>query len=297
MERVFFAPAAPRAVIMRSHLQVDSPYNLSPLRRSTEILRVAVYTAESTGPIQRRAAQLAEQLCLPRVNSLTTAYDALLTVTTERLELRFIRPGAPKPLFVDFVGGRLGYARSLNRFGLLYRAVGFRAGRPTVLDATAGFGADAFRLAWHGCEVTAVERCSVPFALMRDGLERAERAPDIHSRLGSRLSLRHGDARDDLQQKVLGAPRAGLFDVVYLDPMFPPEKKSSLARVEMRILRQLVGDDGDAETLFGLACDAARQRVVVKRPCRAAPLRPHPTHSYSDTTTRYDVYVRSPSVT
>lgn len=257
---------------------------------------MAVYSAESAGPCECKAAQLAEQLRLPRVSSFTPHYDALLTVTAEHLELRYTWPGAPKPLYVDFVSGRMGHARRLNRFGLLYRAVGFRAGRPTVLDATAGFGADAFRLAWHGSEVTAVERCAVPFALMRDGLERAERVPDIHARLGGRLRLRHGDARDDLRQLIggppPGAPGANSFDVVYLDPMYPPVGKSALAKVEMRILRRLVGDDIDAETLLGLARAAARQRVVVKRPRRAAPLGPDPTHSYSDTTTRYDVYIR-----
>jgi 16S rRNA (guanine1516-N2)-methyltransferase len=279
---------------LRINFNMDSPRHPSPLGPSTKVrteaLRVGVYTAESTGPSQCKAAQLAEQLRLPRVTSFESTYDALLTVTAERLELRFTRPGAPKPLFVDFVSGRLGHARRLNRFGLLYRAIGFRAGRPSVLDATAGFGADAFRLAWHGCEVTAVERCSVPFALMRDGLERAERAPDIHLRLGSRLSLRHSDARNDLRQLISGEPpgllRANPFDVVYLDPMFPPGGKSALAKIEMRILRQLVGDDVDAETLLSLARAAARQRAVVKRPRHAAPLGPHPTHSYCDTTTR-----------
>jgi len=74
--------------------------------------------------------------------------------------------------------------------------------------------------------------------------------------------------------------------------MFPPQKKSALVKVEMRILRQLVGDDPDAGELFELARAVARQRVVVKRHRHAAPLSPNPTHSLSDKTTRYDVYVR-----
>jgi 16S rRNA (guanine1516-N2)-methyltransferase len=74
--------------------------------------------------------------------------------------------------------------------------------------------------------------------------------------------------------------------------MFASRKKSALVKVEMRILRQLVGDDPDAGELFELARAVARQRVVVKRHRHAEPLAPNPTHSHSDRTTRYDVYIR-----
>ena len=266
---------------------------------------------ESEQPIRRQAAQLAAQLGLPLVHAGDAAYDLLLTVTAERLELRFPQCGGPGPLYVDFVGGPLGYARRVNRCGLLFQAVGFRSGRPSVLDATAGLGRDAFRLAYHGCHVTAIERSPILFALLQDGLERAAYVPEIHDRLGDRLRLLHGDARSFLQQVncVTGVvaqasslgdrPSLGGVsspedapDVVYLDPMFPPKKKSALVKVEMRILRRLVGDDPDAGELFELARAVARRRVVVKRHRHAEPLSPHPTHSHSDKSTRYDVYVR-----
>ena len=259
--------------------------------------------AGSGEALQRHAAQLAAQLGLPLVPAADPAYDLLLTVTAERLELRSTQRGGPSPLYVDFVGGPLGYARRLNRFGLLFQAVGFRTGRPTVLDATAGLGRDAFRLAYHGCQVTALERSPILFALLQDGLDRAARVPEIQEHLGDRLRLLLGDARSFLQQLAAqktcaaAAPGGGssppdVPDVVYLDPMFPPPKKSALPKVEMRILRQLVGDDPDAGELFDLARPVARRRVVVKRHRLAEPLSPHPTHSHSDKTTRYDVYVR-----
>ncbi len=281
--------------------------------------------AESAEPIWRRAAQLAAQLGLPlvpahaathnmaadpahdiagqRVPDLAgaAAYDLLLTVTAERVELRCPQRGGPRPLYVDFVAGPLGYARRVNRFGLLFQAVGFRSGRPTVLDATAGLGRDAFWLAYHGCRVTALERSPVLFALLQDGLERAARVPEIREHLGDRLRLLHADARVFLRQLAekcaTSAPACVSLpedapDVVYLDPMYPPQRKSALVKVEMRILRQLVGDDPDAGELFELACAVARQRVVVKRHRHAEPLSPDPTHSHSDQTTRYDVYVR-----
>ncbi len=273
-----------------------------PVRRDLAArATVAVQAAESAEPIQPQAAQLAAQLGLPLVHAGHPAADMLLTVTAERLELRFPQRGGPGPLYVDFVAGLLGYARRVNRFGLLFQAVGFRSGRPSVLDATAGLGRDAFRLAYHGCRVTAIERSPVLFALLQDGLERAARVPEIQEHLGDRLRLLQADARGFLQQLAKKCGTAALRgvsspenvpDVVYLDPMFPPQKKSALVKVEMRILRQLVGDDPDAGELFELARVVARQRVVVKRHRRAAPLAPNPTHSHSDQTTRYDVYVR-----
>jgi 16S rRNA (guanine1516-N2)-methyltransferase len=257
---------------------------------------VAVCTAESGEASQRKAAQLAKRFNLPHVESVASAYDVLLTVTAARLELRFPQRGGPRPLYVDFVGGALGYTRRVNRFGLLFQAVGFRAGRPKVLDATAGLGGDAFRLAYHGCQVTAVERSSLLFALFRDALDRAALVPDVHARIGDGLHLLHNDARDVLRQLSAGrlqnASPQNAIDVVYLDPMYPPQKKSALGKIEMRILRRLVGDDLDADELFELACAVACPRVVVKRPRHAEPLAPHPTHSHCDQTTRYDVYLR-----
>ena len=249
---------------------------------------VALFAGDPSDRVQSRAAQLAAQLGLSLVPIEDPAFEMLLTVTAERLELRFPQPGGPRPMFLDFVAGRHGYARDVHRFRLLIKAVGFRSGPLTVLDATAGLGRAAFRLAYHGCCVTAIERSPILYALLMDGLERAARVPKIREHLGGRLRMLCDDTREYLQKLALeDAP-----DVVYLDPMFPERKKSALVKVEMRILRRLIGDDLDAGELFKLACAVARQRVVVKRSREAEPLAPNPSHSHSDGTTRYDVYLR-----
>jgi len=234
-----------------------------------------------------RAAEIAERCRLPLADSDTADADILLAVTAERIELRFPQRGGPKPLCVDFVEGPQGYARRVNRFGLLYTAIGFSSGRPTVLDATAGLGRDAFRLAYHGCHVTAIERSAILFALLEDGVARAMREPDIAEQLDGRLRVWPGDARAYLRS----LPPADAPDVVYLDPMFPPKKKSALVKIEMPSLRHLVGNDPDAADLFEVARATARRRVVVKRHRHAPPLAPDPTHAHADKTTRYDVYM------
>lgn len=251
-------------------------------------MSVAIYAESEELQVRAKAEQLAAELGLPISQNINDAYEYFLTLTPKRLELRRTERGVPGPIYVDFVGGPLGYSRRVGGTRLLYQAVGIRPGKPLprVLDATAGLGQDAFLLAYRGCSVTAIERSPILAALLRDGIERVMRVPEISQRIDDRLKLMLADARDVLKHlPIEGAP-----DVIYLDPMFPPKKKSALVKKEMRILRQLVGDDTDAGELFELARQIARQQVVVKRMRLAPPLAPNPTRAYSGRTTRYDVY-------
>jgi 16S rRNA (guanine1516-N2)-methyltransferase len=231
------------------------------------------------------AAQLAQALNLPL---LAGAPDAPhLELDAHRFALR--PGGGLGPVLVDFVGGRLGHRR---RFGggrgqTLARAIGLKGGAcPRVLDATAGLGRDAFVLTVLGCTVEMLERDPVIAALLADGLRRARLDPELGPWIDQRLRLTVGDARD-LLAGVDPAP-----EVVYLDPMYPERQKSALVKKEMRVFRQLVGDDPDAPELLGLALGVARQRVVVKRPRQAPALAgPSPSLSLHGKTTRYDVYL------
>jgi len=237
--------------------------------------------------LRRRAEELAASLGSPLTPEAGPGEGLRLTVTQERLELRCAGPEAPGPVFVDFLGGALGYARRVNRFGLMYKALGVHLGVTTVVDATAGLGRDAFLLAIHGFQVVAVERCPVLVALIEDGLARVARQDAELSRvLGARLTLVRGDARDYLRS--LPAHRRP--EAVYLDPMYPPKKKTALVRKELRIIRLLVGNDEDADSLFDAAMGAATRRLVVKRMRHAPPLAAGLSRSLADRTTRYDVY-------
>jgi len=191
-------------------------------------------------------------------------------------------------LGVDFVGGAVGHRL---RFGggrgqALPRAAGFARGEtPSIVDATAGLGRDAFLLASLGAEVTLIERSPDVHALLEAGLAEARQAGGEHAEIVGRMTLLQGDARTLL---------AGLNpDVVLVDPMHPPRGNSALVKQEMRLLRQLVGDDPDAFELMQAALAAARRRVVLKWPMRADPLpglRPA-SHSIEGKSTRYDVFM------
>ena len=240
-----------------------------------------------------RARQLAAELALPVVDCDDASFALVLEVTPQRLQTH--RPGSKMgPVFCDFVGGPLGFRRRIGaeQSGMLARAVGWKRQPLKVVDATAGLGRDAFMLALLGCEVTAVERSPVLFALLRDGLERAMREPEIAEALGGRLRLVHADGRQYLSSvRHDEIPGAG---VVYLDPMFPERRKSAQVKKEMVLCRLAAGEDEDADELLAAALAAGVHRIAVKRPLHAPPLGgPPPTLAMKGTAVRFDVYIQA----
>jgi 16S rRNA (guanine1516-N2)-methyltransferase len=132
--------------------------------------------------------------------------------------------------------------------------------------------------------VTLVERVPAMHAMLREGLERAANHPDL-APIAARMTLILGDARE-----VLSSLEA---DVVLVDPMHPPRRKSALVKQRMRTTRALVGDDPDALETLQAALACARARVVLKWPSRE-PLPtgwPQPSHFIPGTTVRFDVFM------
>ncbi len=194
---------------------------------------------------------------------------------------------ADPALVVDFLGGAVGHRfRTQGGQGNdLARACGVSKGNlPSIIDATAGLGRDAFLLAGLGCEVTLIERSPAVHAALQAGLE-AARQDEAAAPVVARMTLLSGDSIALLQTLVA--------DVVLVDPMHPPRGNTALVKQEMRILRELVGADPDALDLMRAALKAARKRVVLKWPIKAAPLEglKGASHRIVGKTTRYDVFV------
>lgn len=246
---------------------------------------IKLYFTESA--LQPRAATLATRWGLP-LGEADPGETARLVLTPERLELRAL--ASEGPVYVDFVGGAVAHRR---RFGggrgqEIAKAVGLKKGAtPSVLDATAGLGRDAFVLASLGCAVTLIERSPVVAALLDDGLVRASGDVEV-APIAARMRLLCGNAAQIMQQW----DEAARPDVVYLDPMYPHRHKSALVKKEMRLFREVVGEDPDADALLPAALAVARQRVVVKRPDYAEPMAGRAaTMSISTKNHRFDVYV------
>jgi len=206
-----------------------------------------------------------------------------------------------KPLAADFVAGKAAHRR---RFGggrgqLIAKACGLGTGKgtgkgqgattPSIVDATAGLGRDAFVLASLGARVLMLERVPAIYALLEDALVRARLDAEV-APIAARLLLAHVDASRGLAEAIADTRHAP--QVIHLDPMFPHRDKSALVKKEMRLFRELAGDDEDAPRLLEAALDVASHRVVVKRPRKAPPIEgPAPHHVLEGKTSRYDLYV------
>lgn len=243
------------------------------------------------------AVTLAAELALPLVADLAIPPTHLLVLTEQRLELRQLGANAPGPVSVNFIAGTAAHRRQFGggRGQPLARAAGLKGGAlPTVIDATAGLGQDAFVLASLGCRVQLVERSPIITALLQDGLRRAAQDPEIGPWVKERLRLCQADGREYLR----GLSENQRPEVVYLDPMYPHRRKTALTGKEMRLLRQLVGADHDAPELLAAALTCARRRVVVKRPRLAPVLTGSPPDAQIVAPhTRFDLYFITPAVT
>ena len=193
------------------------------------------------------------------------------------------------PIVIDFVSGKTAYRRKYGHAGgeAISKAVGIKKGhRPNIVDATAGWGRDAFVLATMGCRVHMIERSELIAKLLEDGLRRAEQDENIGTMIKENLSLTCGDSRHELLQTPFEP------EVIYLDPMFPHKGKSALVKKEMRILQDVVGQDEDADALLKLSLTIATKRVVVKRPDYAELLvEIKPQTSIKTKKHRFDIYL------
>jgi len=219
-------------------------------------------------------------------------WELLLTVTPGRLELR--TPGqisqdeefaGGKAIFADLSGIDTSSGPGRSHDQPIARAVGLGKKKPVdadgnkrdlvVIDATAGFGEDAWTLAALGCQVLAVERSGVMAMLLRDALIRAIVG---HSDVVGRVHVVNADAKHLLRRMSrVDDEHAGELpdevkrfltpDVVLLDPMFPTGRKTA-ERKPMKAIRRLVGDDVDAPELLSWALRSGARRVVVKRPAK-----------------------------
>lgn len=192
----------------------------------------------------------------------------------------------------DFLGGSFGHRlrAGFGRREPLARAVGLKGGRaPSIVDATAGLGRDAFLLAALGLRVTLLERAPAMHGQLAQGLERALAAGGVVAAAAARMTLLLGDARALLPGL---AP-----DVVLVDTMHPPRTKAALVKQEMRLVRDIVGADDDALELMQAALAAARDRTVLKWPLHAAPMAglPAPHHTLRTKTLRFEVFMRPAS--
>jgi 16S rRNA (guanine1516-N2)-methyltransferase len=248
---------------------------------------IALYCNSTLPSQQQHAATLSQHLQLPLLTCPDNTFHYLLVITDTHLELRDTQNPRLKPVYVDFLSNaaQYRYQQGGGKNQLIARAVGIKGNfKPTIIDATVGLGSDALVLTNLGCKIQGIERSPIIAALLQDGLARHQQQnPNIN------FSLTIANAIDYFT--VLQPEQFP--DVIYLDPMFPERQKSALVKKEMRLLRDLVGDDTDAATLLTTALARAKKRVVVKRPRLAERIiaAPEPDIVFKGASCRFDCYL------
>ncbi|MDG1687993.1 MAG: class I SAM-dependent methyltransferase [Gammaproteobacteria bacterium] len=234
-----------------------------------------------------KTLQLAQRLALP-ISKIRTNDKPQLLVLENHIAMS--APSLGNPIWIDFAQGKNAHRR---RFGggrgqALAKAIGLKKGAtPTVIDATAGYGQDAYVLATLGCNIALIERNPILATLLEDAINRAQTNEETQT-IAQRMELIHHNSPDFLNQLL---PEQ-YPDVIYIDPMYPSRQKTALVKKEMQLLHQLIGPDTDSEELLKAARKVANKRVVVKRPKSAPTIdQQKPSTAVESKNTRYDIYI------
>lgn len=235
-----------------------------------------------------KVEQLAQRFLLPISDVRTDSKIQLVILETH---ITVAAPNLGNPIWIDFTQGKNAHRRQFGggRGQALAKAIGLKKGAtPTIIDATAGFGRDAYVLSTLGCQVTLIERNPILAILLEDAIRRAQADPETQY-ITQRMQIIHHSSTDYLTELSPG----DYPDVIYIDPMYPSRQKAALVKKDMQLLHQLIGPDTDSSELLVTARAIAQKRVVIKRPTSAPPIgQQQPNATVESKNTRYDIYIK-----
>jgi len=168
----------------------------------------------------------------------------------------------------------------------LAKAVGMKFNKNrNIIDATAGLGYDSFILASLGAKVTLIERSQKMHELLQNGIDEGISFGGEIEKIINRMELLFGDSKDILPKLTP--------EVIMIDTMYKDRKKTALVKNNMRLVREIVGPDSDYIELLKVALNCAKNRVVLKQPRYAEPIKEITkcSHQILGKTIRYDVFM------
>lgn len=144
-----------------------------------------------------------------------------------------------------------------------------------ILDATAGFGRDAFCIALLGANVLALEQHPLIALMLMWSAKKI-----------NNLNVKYQNHNQELGLKV--------WDVIYFDYVFEKTKRKSKAKQNIELISQLSQNNLISENLWQLALKSCK-RIVVKRPTKETNINflknIKPNHSIKNKTTCFDIYL------
>ena len=168
----------------------------------------------------------------------------------------------------------------------LAKAVGMKFNKNrNIIDATAGLGYDSFILASLGAKVTLIERSQKMHELLQNGINEGISFGGEIEKIINRMELLFGDSKDILPKLTP--------EVIMIDTMYKERKKTALVKNNMRLVREIVGPDSDYIELLEVALNCAKNRVVLKQPRYAEPIKDIKkcSHQILGKTIRYDIFM------
>ena len=168
----------------------------------------------------------------------------------------------------------------------LAKAVGMKFNKNrNIIDATAGLGYDSFILASLGAKVTLIERSQKIHELLQNGIDEGISFGGEIEKIINRMELLFGDSKDILPKLTP--------EVIMIDTMYKDRKKTALVKNNMRLVREIVGPDSDYIELLKVALNCAKNRVVLKQPRYAEPIKEITkcSHQILGKTIRYDIFM------
>ena len=168
----------------------------------------------------------------------------------------------------------------------LAKAVGMKSNKNrNIIDATAGLGYDSFILASIGAKVTLIERSQKMHELLQNGIDEGKSFGGEIEKIINRMELLFGDSKDILPKLTP--------EVIMIDTMYKDRKKTALVKNNMRLVRDIVGPDSDYIDLLKIALNCATNRVVLKQPRYAEPIKEirKCSHQILGKTIRYDIFM------
>ena len=168
----------------------------------------------------------------------------------------------------------------------LAKAVGMKFNKNrNIIDATAGLGYDSFILASLGAKVTLIERSQKMHELLQNGINEGISFGGEIEKIINRMELLFGDSKDILPKLTP--------EVIMIDTMYKDRKKTALVKNNMRLVREIVGPDSDYIELLKVALNSAKNRVVLKQPRYAEPIKEirKCSHQILGKSIRYDIFM------
>ena len=188
-------------------------------------------------------------------------------------------------LHVDFLKGKLGWRlKRAQHEGNLKKALGKKDKKLFIFDATAGLLSDTMIFLSLGHKVVAVEQSKILFCLVNDAIQRArDKIPYLNN-------LEFLNDNSQLVYK----KQDKVFDVIYLDPMYPIIKKSTKKRGSINNIKQILEIEhlvSDEEEIIDIFMKYNYKKIIVKRPLKSEKKYSNINYQVKGKTTRFDIYI------